>query len=378
MRWQLVISDLEGRNLGELRNARDRSLFWRLNGIPNLSFRIGSAHPRSDDLLAGDVLIKAYRSRVATDGPGDPWVLQENYDVTSAEEVAEGNATDGIAVIAEGPFQRLGPGGDTPGRLIGKSTAGYTRTGDRGETMVDILAVCNAEAPTGIIPGNTWDSSSDTYGPVHYKAAGEAIAELAAPLDGPDFQVVAVEPTEYDGAVGVLEAAPVLGTLREQLFFEYGAGTRHNTRYFRRPVDRKGLLNRAYALPPGFPEQSAGEVASFENAASQAIRGLREAVISTDIADLQLRQFLCAEHVRIRALPRQTIVFDPHVYDPAQPRRVPQFPVDFDIGDLVRARAVVSGRERFNAWFRLYGVTLGLDNVGRATPQVALLPQGQS
>ena len=62
------------------------------------------------------------------------------------------------------------------------------------------------------------------------------------------------------------------------------------------------------------------------------------------------------EHVALRRYPRRVITFQPQDYDPSSPGNVPRFGVDYDLGDVVRARRTVGAVvRRLHAHLRLDG-----------------------
>lgn len=395
--WTLVLCDLRGRPIGELR-AKARALSFPLNGIPSGSLKLRLDNPFADQILSTDALVKAYEDDT----------LKGVYDIASAEEVVQGTADDGVAVVLAAPWARMAS------RMIGKNDTGVTvSSADRGRIAQGVVALTNADDYSGIDIGDFEASAPDTAGPWYFKTIAEANGELSGALDGYDWDVTPVEPqvvytppgtprlfqlapswwpaglpwlgggeTEASSpnpankpTVGQFNTYAVKGFFRANAIFEYGTG-RHNVRSYRRPVDRTKMLNRGWSLPQGFPDvQVASTIIESEDTDAIATRGLYEGLVAGDLVVDELRQALVTEHVRIRSAPRQLILFESHIEDPDNPGRVPRFGVDYDVGDVVPARAKVNGVVRFDAYLRIYGVDLAISDEGTATPTLQLVTQ---
>ncbi len=72
-------------------------------------------------------------------------------------------------------------------------------------------------------------------------------------------------------------------------------------------------------------------------------------------------------HLAYRKNPRQIINFKPAVN--ARPAPF----VDYNVGDFVRARATVNGVLRFDATFRVWGVTFDIDVNGNENVDLELV-----
>lgn len=360
--WQFVLADLAaGTALGEVTKATARTLTVGLNRLPTAAFTVRLDHPLAGRMLEATALVQAYQ--VAADGSK---TLRFAGPVVAAEESAQG-AGGTLQVTAAGAFWRLGH------RLIGRSAAGFSQGSavsqvDRGQIAAAILAAVNADGDTGIRLGTVQPSAPGYVGPWRFIPASEAITQLSATLDGFDFEVAPVEPT-VDSAglqIGTLNVAGVIGQTRPEAIFEYGTG-RRNVQTYTRPVTLDGLLNAAWNLPEGFPENPVSAVVSSSDATSIAQWGRMEGLVTGDVTVDAMRAQLVAEHVRIRRNPRQVITFDPA-------RTAPRFGPDYLVGDVVTARARVGGSTRFDGQFRVYGVTVSIDDEGTATEQLELVP----
>lgn len=368
--WRFILADpSDGSEVGEVFQAGSRDIAIPWKGLRTVTFTLDLANPMCNPILAAasidrvNLLLKAYRlQRDST------YKRMFVGPLVAANETADQNGGR-LEVAAAGPQRRLAD------RLIGKSTAGYgdgtpLAMKDIGQIQAGIIVVVNAEDDTGIRVGAITASADSYYGPVYFKPAGEAIVELSATLDGPDIDYLPVEPVaDIDGLhIADFTAAPAIGSVRDEAAFEFGVG-RRNIASYGRPITTDGEANRAFALPAGFPDaiEAGDSTAMSEDAPTRATRGLKETVVATDVGSLPLRQQLTDEHVRIRKLPRETIVFEP------APNIGPEYGTDFDNGDLIPARAVVYGSLRFDAYFRCYGVRFLVDDQGNETPAVTLV-----
>lgn len=357
MAWQLVLADLTtGIALGEILNAKDRTVSLQLNRMPTCAFTVRLDHEQAARLLEATVLVKAYQDKT----------LRFIGPVVSAEEAAQGEGGT-LKVTAAGGLWRLTK------RLIGKTALGYSNGTavspvDRGQIAADILTTVNAEGDTGIRVGTVTPSATGFVGPWRFKPAAEAITELSATLDGYDFEIAPTEPTtDVAGLqIGTLNVGPILGAPKSEAIFEYGTGRRNVTSYTR-PVTLDGLLNLAWNLPENFPDNPTSAVVTATDAASITKWGRMEGLVQGDVTVDTLRQKLIDEHVRIRRNPRQVITFDPA-------RNAPRYGTDYTVGDIVTCRARIQGVDRFNGLFRVYGATVSLSEEGTVTEKLDLIP----
>lgn len=369
MAYPFVLTDLGGVERGELPGAKAKSCALPIGSMATAGVTVPLDHPDADFILEGDALLKVYDDDVSRSVP-----IFHGRLIT-AEEVAQGDRPTVAANFAD-PYWIL------LRRLVGKSAQGYSRGTavapvDRGTIVSEILAATNAESPSGVRIGTVQASSSTYVAGWQYAKIAEKIAELCATLDGPDWRVRAIE--WAGGYYGELDVVPALGTLNREAVFEYGPEGLANVRGYRRGVSLEGTLNRAFHLPPGFPENATQAVLSKEHAASIAARGLFEDVVSTsgDLTVDELRTALLEWHIAVRNGPRQTITFDP-VAD-LSGGRVPRFGRDFQLGDVIPFRASYTGqdgdvRKRIDALFRIYQVAITVDEAGHAAYALTVTP----
>jgi hypothetical protein len=180
-----------------------------------------------------------------------------------------------------------------------------------------------------------------------------------------DFEIAPQEPASdtvpYPGnlpVIGNLNVSYQIGTTKPHAVFEYGTGARSAKR-FNRVINREGMVNQAYVLPPGFPESEDIRISTNWTSIEDDNRGALVEVVPSDVSDSQLRQALADAHQQIRGVPRQIITFEPSPTGP-------QFGTDYIVGDFVTGRAKVEGNSRFNATFRVYKVEISVDDEGKA------------
>lgn len=363
MAWRFVAADLlTGAPVGELGQAYDRKVRHAFNGrLKTASCRVRLDNPLADFLLTGSALLKAYEDTT----------LRFVGSLQTAEESAAGDGGS-IALTFADPWARMAA------RLVGKDAVGY-RDGTAGSPkdktvlVTNLLAAANASAYTGITLGTATNTTATGYvEATPYKQADTAITELVNTLDGPDIEVVPQEPATIGAGLELarLNIVPALGASRPDAVFEYGTG-RRNVASYKRALDLTNLLNRAYSLPPS--ADSLGGVLTSTDATSQADYGVYERVVAADVDVASLRQDLADEHVRVRKDPRALVTFQPTREDPRYPGRVPQYGVDFFLGDVVPFRAVSeAGVVRVNANLRVFAVDWAIDNNGLAIPSLSL------
>ena len=391
--WSFVLTDRQGNSLGELRNATGRSIRFPLNRTPTFNFAIQADNPFATSLVNLDkILVKAY-----DDSTGSK-TLRFYGPVVGRDKTR--NASGGVLPIsAAGAQWRLDR------RLIGQNIVGATfgttslSLLDRGEIMGRTIDALNAgestniwtvAGDTGIRRGTITASSSTYVTDQRYVAAGTFLAGLSASLDGPDWQIRPTEPvTDAQGVqIGLLDVSAAIGTSQPNVAFEYGTGQR-NVAEWKDTGDATGLCNRAINIPSGWPDTATQQPLVWSDAAAIADRGLYEAAIPGELQSDDLRLKLIQENVRVRKVPKRIIAFTPVAEDssaPIEQRRVPRPFADYNVGDVVRFRAI----ERFpvtdtlgtvltysesptvDLLLRVFAIQIDLDDNGVAQTTVAL------
>lgn len=340
MTWTTVLADrATGQSIGELRDVTARRWKRVLNRPVTVSWTA-----RADNALAAQMLeLDLVLAKFYEDSTGDD-VLRFIGPQVSFEKARDSSGGT-IAVVGQDAFWRLGH------RLIGQSAAGSSfgtvlAPIDKGSIAAQVLAEANANFDTGIRLGTVLASSTG-YGTYTYKEADQIIAELSATLGGFDWNLVPVEPAAdaLGLQIGRLDIGPAIGTVLPDIVWEFGTG-KANVASFRDVGDATALCNRAFNLPSGFPDTTTAPstVLVSQDNASIVERGLHEALVSADLLVDVLRRALIDEHVAVRKRPRRVITFQPIAEEPTGTtdgtRRVPRLFADYDVGDIVRFRAV--------------------------------------
>lgn len=352
--WSLILTDKNYVPVGEILNASDRRVAKPLSKIDTASFRVRLDNPLADPLLSCKGYVKAYR-----DG-----VLQFFGPVLSAEEVGDSmNASISVNCASVGWFLQK--------RLAGKSATGqvYSSSTDRAAIAADLITLANAETygETGIQIGTVASGSAISgYAAGPYKPILEVINELALAFDGFDWKITPID--NWSGGavtsakIGEFTADEALGATRPGAIFEWGTG-RNNIMSYTRSRNREGQANKVYHAVSQGPDVPGYPVVSAIDTGSISDYKLLEDLAAADLIDSSFRQQFVDEHVFVRRYPRETIVFEPHI-DPMQTGRLPVYGADYDIGDIVRARAVYHGTLRFDYWIRVYAVEFNINDLG--------------
>jgi hypothetical protein len=391
--WTFQLAARDGQPLGELRNATSRSLNFPLNRTPRLTFSVDAAHPHATKFLDTDlILVKAY-----DDTTGEK-TLRFCGPVTGYQKVRNSDGGK-LAVVCAGVQWRLDR------RLLGQSptgttfgTSSVTRL-DRGEMMGRAIDALNSGEniniftqadDTGIRRGTITPSSTTFVSDWRYKPSSEAFVELASTLDGPDWEIVPVEPA-HDATgvqIGALNVSAAIGSLKPNAVFEFGTG-RYNVAEWNDIGDATTIADRAVNLPPGFPDNATDDVVAWQDDVQRAARGLYEVVVSSDVQTADLRTKLVQSTVAVRGRPRRVIAFSPVAEDsslPIEQRRVPRLFTDYIVGDTIPFRAVehfpvydvggtvvdTVGHKTADELMRVFGATIDLDDNGTASTTLVL------
>jgi hypothetical protein len=363
MAWRFEASTLGHVRQGEIEQATGRNVSEVMRKSRSATFAVDFAHPMADLFMSCDCLVQVFDENNTCRFNGPVLTPQED----SSEEQNK------IVVTA------FDPSVDLLDRLCGKDPKGFTM--GTAVNPVDSIAIVKSLIDvtnifeTGIdTSGMTGTASKVFVGPYYYKPILNVMNELANVLDGFDWTVVPQR--VIADKIGVLVAAGAFGGPKPDAVFEYGDGLL-NVESYSRAVDRTSLLNAAYSLPPGFPDNATQNVIAPDinngTADSSSIikRGLHEGVVAGDFSADSLRTKLMQENVRLRKQPKQQITFKPKSYLSGT---TPVFGRDFGLGDVVPFRATVNGKKRIDIESRVYGCSHDLDDVtGVATPSVTIV-----
>lgn len=385
MAWSFIATDLMGLPHGELMKASARKVTLPHMRLPTASCVLQLEDPIADTLANTDCLLKCYRN-----DPSGTKTLAFVGPVVTAEE-SGGSSGHSLSVNAVGPFWRLTK------RIIPQSKlAAGVNFGSAGSPVIlgqaaqDILYVVNQDNYTGITNYTQSATTTGWAGTWWNKNAAEGIAELAAGLNTFEFVVHPGEPTAVGGVggwpqIGVMQTAPTIGQSRPDAIFEYGT-TRANVSEYKRVISRDGLLTNAIISVQGWPnsvppggvlpytqlQRVGGGTTIFAPAAPTSAditaRGLFEEVVDdAGVLDDTTRAYMADYQVAVRKQPRQVITFQP------APNASPKPLIDYGVGDTVRARTIVSGTLRFDALFRVWGISFDIDDNGNEVASLDLV-----
>lgn len=382
MTWTAVAIDHRGTALAELQQASARQVRMPLNQARTFSFTVRRDNPLMSSLRQCDLtLLKVYDN-----SPGRPTLRFVGPIIGYQKQSQDGGGTLAVNCADVGWLigKRIIESSKTPSGVSYPANAAAGATMDRGTMAATIINELNrADQPglpgsgdTGLRVGTVTPSSASGVGPWYYANALQSISALSATLDGFDWQILPTEPTadSIGLQLGTFNCGPVIGGTRPNSVFEYGDG-KLNVASFTETADAAGLLNRAYNLPAGFPDNATQTVLTQSGATSMALRGvIYEDVVQGDFTVADMRSRLLTEHITIRGQPRTVISLQPA--RDLTPGVVPAYGSDYVEGDVVQFRAVEEGVETVNALFRIFAVQMNIDEEGNATPMVTLLSTG--
>lgn len=386
MAWSFVVTDLLGVVQGEIQKATARKVTLPHLRLPTASCTVQLEDPLADTLANTDCLLKCYRI-----DPTGTKTLAFIGPVVTAEENGS-SAGHSLAITAVGPFWRLTKRIIPQSKLAPGAQFGAPGTPVvLGQAAQDILYAVNQDNFTGISNNAQTATTTGWAGPWWNKNAGEAVAELAAGLNTFEFTVLTSEPTSVGGVggwpqIGMLKTAPTIGQSRPDAVFEYGT-TRANVTEYKRIVSRDGLLTNAIISVQGWPnsvpldsvglpytqlQRVGGGTTIFAPSAPTSAditaRGLLEEVVDdAGVLDDATRAYMADYQIAVRKQPRELITFQP------APNASPKPLIDYEVGDIVRARAVISGTLRFDALFRIWGISFDIDDNGNEVPSLDLV-----
>lgn len=353
-KWTYVLCKLDGTSIGELQNATERSLTIGLNRPAVASATITVTNELLPNLFGEDTILQVWEDKTL-----------RFYGYVLTPELTAGEQMPGtVKLNAADPAWRL------TRRVLGKSKGGTNFAGDKAESTKKMIDELNAAGETGIKTQAVASGSSGTYVAGPYKEALTCINDLAHGFDGFDWYMSPVEGAEPK--LGLYEADPTFGEERKNTVFEFGWG-QNNVRALTYMRDKSNLTNRAFHLPDEGLET--GEALSKEDATSITAHGLYEEV--TDgfgLVDTTLRNKWLEEVVRVKKNPRFVAGMTLDIQDDTG--RVPQVGVDFWLGDIVQARAVVENMTLFNGKVRVYQIKFDINDNGIATITPILVEEG--
>lgn len=379
------LHDWEGRTLGELNGIRNRRLSVGLNRSPSFVFDLPLLdHPLADELFeAADALLSRSIEtdyRIVSVYRQNPYTEESALVFAGPVILARDGAADGEEATATftcaGPFWRLGTRIADNDSGDGRSEAGLSITGPRGQIAAQLIRDTNA------IDGNSWlrapDSGIGDTDEVEianwggFRTVAQAITDLSGEnsMSGFDWAVVPRLDTDGEGLVlGEWTCAPLIGAdLTSSTIFEYGIGRNNVTSAYRsrslealaNVIDHVSSGNRPY-------------VVTERDAASILRLGVFESVADGDLIDAGLRESWVKLNKTLRTKPRRLFEITPERSDLASTvGSVPIPLIDYAPGDRVRARIFYANRLRWDVAVRIYSIEISWSDNGEETADLGL------
>lgn len=357
------MTTLGGVQIAEIDNAAEREVSDLLGRTNTVSFQVPSSGRWTSQLATTNVLIRAWFGSQ----------LRFNGRVIGYNRVANSDGRS-LAILAADPSWVF------PLRRVGKNGgAGRVTTSllDLGLVAKTILDEANADSDMHLRTGQQpyLSGSIGSYISGAFKPLSEVVADLATGVGGFDWTVKPMIWT--DGKWGDWSAVPIMGTRRDDVLFGYIEGGGGNMATITDSVSKTTQATRVYH----YTELGAGAagvpVVTSTPVSEATTDGLYEDVADAQLYELPLRTALVNAHVDVRKHPRRVITFEPQAYDPLSPGNVPVFGVDYDLGDIVRARAEDEWGVWFDGWFRVHGWTARPSNEGLESGTLSLVDEGE-
>lgn len=348
--WTYELCKLDGTPIGEVRQASERVVVLGINRPSTATFSV-----RMDN----DLLVPLYKEDTRLRVWEDSTLRFNGYVTTTELAETDPNQPVAIKVNAVDAAWKLAH------RLTGKSSGGTAHTGDKAKTARKIISEVNGEGNSGVeilAEGEYSAAGSGNYTAGPYATALACINDLAHGIDGFDWKM---EPLSAVGTkVSRFVAKPVLGTTVTAAVFERGWGQK-NCRVSSYVRDLTGLSNRAFHMPDEGLETEGAVVKVKNDAVSEALRGRFESIADAyGLQDSTLRDKWLEEYIRVRKNPRYVVGLTLDKQDGTG--RVPIYGTDFNLGDLITARAVFNGITLFNGLVRIYAVKFEINETGAA------------
>lgn len=373
--WTYILSELDGTEIGEVRDATSRSLSIGLNRAATSSFTIRGDNELAVPLFANDTLLQVWEDDT----------IRFNGPVISAELSGSGTETPSIAVSAADAAWRLSK------RIVGQSTGGTAYTGDRAKTARKIInelqatpsLMVNPHTGIKLLSEASYVAASGNYTAGPYRPALTCINDLAHTLDGFDWYMAPLDGSEvafvekkvggpsgyYTPLIAQFEANNAFGKASGAVF-EYGSGQK-NVRTINYTRDLNDTVNIAFHLPNDLATEA---VSSESDGASVLSRGRLEGLADAfGITDLALRSAWVKEFVRVKKNPRYVVSMTLDIDDGTG--RVPKLGTDYWLGDVVTAVGAIAGTNLFSGEVRVYGVEISVNEQGMATTTPILLDE---
>lgn len=364
-KWSFVITNLKGEKLGQVKDAYERKYTANLSKPSTASFQVRQDNAVVPYLFdeAEDYLLQVWKgATLKMWGP----IISANLAMTEG-------APPSIAVTAADPSWRLGY------RYYWGTGAGFVQgSTDKLIAARELIGKQNQRAvggSTGISGTTDTCGSSGTYAIQTGKSALTGIQELSQGLDGFDWYIeplpAAVPVTgtwasPYMPYIGSFRGAATVGSTKA-VRFEYGAGSR-NVRSINFLRDQSTRANVAINVSEEGLETTALNTSPIISYAVPGLNYARYGVYDgmaelSGVNNIALRQKYTEEAAAVRQNPRRVLGMTADIDDGTG--RVPVFGVNYGVGDLVEARAVLNDDVVvFSGDVRVYAVEVALNSAG--------------
>jgi hypothetical protein len=357
--WRFEVTGLDSVPQGELLNASARKITLALNKLDQCTFDIRLDNALADRIAACEGFVKAWRNgALVFFGP-----------IITAEETGTAEGAH-LSVTCQG-------GGWA---MLKKAFANMTTTPNAGlRTAMDRAVIVKNEMTSAQAWGDYGVSltampisaaETVTYTIEPFMLIEDLIRVMQSSDNGFDWRMVPLD--NWDDATGTVTstkhtafwAAPVLGEDKPGAIWEYGAGTLANIATYRTMVSRESQMTIAVSSP----NQSMYFTASADGSIINKWGSMVDVVTRDDFPDkgtpggspemISLRD----AHLAVRSVPRRITVWEPHL-DPTG-IRMPDYGIDYEVGDTVHGRGIANGEVRFDGLFRCWGVDFTLEDNG--------------
>jgi hypothetical protein len=362
--WQFELVGLDFVPLGEVLNASSRQVSIHLNKLDTASFRIRMDNPVAEIIAQCEGFIKGWRNGVLVFyGP-----------ILTAEENGEASGATLSVNCISGGWIALNKRYANQSITVG---AGKRTNMDRAVIVKNEIAAANEDDFFDYEHGvdtTTYPVSSGeaiTYTIERYTLISDLLRVMQTGDNTFDWRMLPMD--NYSGGVVTgpkhtgFTAAPVLGVDRPEAIWEYGTG-RANLQSYRNVVSRETQITGAISL------RGSDAVSSTFGGTEMTKWRLMQEVVSTDISDAAMASDLRQAHINTRKAPRRITTWQPHI-DPTG-LRMPEYGIDYEVGDLVRGRGVANSQVRFDGIFRCWGVDFTVDDNGFERANLILQEEG--
>ena len=378
----VFLHDWEGNTLGELSNIQNRRLTVGLNQSSSFSFDM----PLLDNPIAAELFENA-SADLSQDQERDYRIVSVwRKNGTSNSIIFSGPiimARDGVQdgdiptanFTCSGPFWRLGS--RIANDLLtgaGRTASGLTAYGERGQIAAGLIDYTNE------YEGNTWIrpttiDETDVISITNwggFKTISQAIIDLSGEgsLNGFDWKIApTIDEDSYGLILGRLSIRPIIGADKTStVVFEYGTG-QHNVESAYRSRSLETFANKAIHLSSG----NTPYLVDAEDTTSITNRGLFEAIADGDLIDEELRQSWVDLNVALRSRPRRLYEITPSRSDATGQLGSSYRPlIDYDIGDVVRARIAYSNDFIWDMSIRIYSIDIAWSDAGEEKASLGL------